>query len=244
MKISLCFWGLCRSTEHTIESIEECILKPLRREGHDYDIYLHTYTLYRSYTNIRSQEYNIQLKNTLWKLLNPKEYIIEHQDAVDIHLKLDKYRTHGNPWAGDDNNTFSTLDNHIRALWSLKQVTSLWRGTGIVYDAVIYLRPDVQYLTYLSPIWLQNLTLNTIKIPNFHLMDGCNDRFAIGAPPVMEMYGNRFHQAYEYSLRNSLHSEKFLAHILNKHKIEIEYIPIRFRRIRANGAICPADKDL
>jgi hypothetical protein len=244
MKIALCFWGLCRSTEHTIESIEECILKPLKKAGISYDIYLHTYTLYRSYTNIRSKEYNLHLKNTLWKLLNPKDYILEHQDAVDMKLELAKYRTHGNPWEGDDGGSFSTLDNHIRALWSLNQVTSLWRGTGIVYDAVMYLRPDVQFLTYLHPTWLQNLTQSLIRIPNFHLMDGCNDRFAIGTPPVMEVYGKRYTQAYEYSLRNSLHSEKFLAHSLNKHTIQIEYIPIRFRRIRATGEICPADKDL
>jgi hypothetical protein len=244
MKIALCFWGICRSTHNTIESIEECILKPLRKAGYEYDIYVHTYTLYRTYTNIRSNEHNLQLKNTLWKLLNPKEYMIEHQDAVDLHLNFAKYRTHGNPWAGDDNGTFSTLDNHVRALWSLKQVTSLWRGSGIVYDAVMYLRPDVQFLTYLTPNWLQNLTQTNIKIPDFHLMDGCNDRFAIGTPPSMELYGKRYHQAYEYSLRNSLHSEKFLSYILNTNKIQIEYIPIRFRRIRANGEICPSDKDL
>jgi hypothetical protein len=244
MRVALCFWGLCRSTDHTIESIEECILKPLKKEGHTYDIYLHTYTLYRSYTNTRAKEYNLHLKNTLWKLLNPKEYILEHQDAVDLKLELERYRTHGNPWAEDDKVSFSTLDNHIRALWSLNQVTSLWRGTGIVYDAVVYLRPDVQFLTYLSPSWLQGLTHHTIRIPDFHLVDGCNDRFAIGTPPVMELYGKRFHQAYEYSLRMSLHSEKFLAYMLHKNQIQIELIPIRFRRLRATMEVCPADKDL
>ena len=161
-----------------------------------------------------------------------------------MKLELQNYRTYGNPWAEEDNGSFSTLDNHIRALWSLKQVTSLWRGTGIVYDAVMYLRPDVQFLTYLSPSWLQNLTQTTIRIPNFHLIDGCNDRFAIGQPPVMELYGKRFEQAYEYSLRASLHSEKFLSYILNKNHVQIEYLPIRFRRLRANGEICPGDKDL
>lgn len=243
MRVALCFWGICRSTDIVIKSIESCIFNALRKYGIKYDVYLHTYTLYRSYTNPRAQEENLQLKNSLWKLLKPTKYLVENQDIVDSSLKLFNYRTMGNPWP-EDGGTFCTLDNHVRALWSLKKVTELWSESGIEYDAILYLRPDVRYYIPFQMEWLENLNTFTLKCPDFHLTDGCNDRFAVGKPNVMKLFGNRFDDAYEYSLKKKLHSEEYLAEILRRNKILVEAIPFRFRRIRANGELCEADRNL
>jgi hypothetical protein len=96
----------------------------------------------------------------------------------------------------------------------------------------------------LQPAWIQDLSNSTISIPKFHLIDGVNDRFALGHPSVMKHYGMRFYQAKEYSMNTSLHSERFLAWSLNMNRIQVLYIPIKFRRIRANGTICEGDKDI
>ena len=242
--IAICVWGICRSTNLTIESVNRHIFQPLIDAGITYDVFLHTYTYNRPYENIRAGEHNLQLNNNLWRLFNPTQSILEDQDSVDTHLNLQSYRTHGNPWANEDGNGFQTLDNHIHALWSLQQVTQLWIPTQHIYDAILYIRPDVRFFTSLQPAWIQDLSKSTISIPKFHLIDGVNDRFALGHPSVMKLYGMRFYQAKEYSSVAPLHSERFLSWILNKHAIHITYIPIKFRRIRADGTICEGDKNI
>lgn len=239
MKVALCFWGLCRSTDLTIQSIQTCIFQPLQDAGIQYDVYLHTYTLYKPYSNPRALENNLQLKNTAWKLLQPTKSIVEDQDEMDKKLELKTYRSKGNPWPEDP--TYTTLDNHVRALWSLKQVTSLWTHNQNEYSCILYLRPDVRFLKPIRIDWLMNINSTTIRIPNFHLVDGCNDRFAIGNPRIMAMYGNRFNNALQYSYCNQLHSERFLAYELARQSITIEYIVFKFIRIRANGLACPSD---
>lgn len=243
MKVALCFWGICRSTNHTIESIHQYIRIPLLKENIEFDIYLHTYQIQQPYSNIRANELNIQLDNSLYKLLEPDYYLIENQSDVDKSLNFISYMTHGNPWKTSDSTENTTFCNHIRALWSLAKVTSLWTSSQKKYDRVIYLRPDVKFLKPIQIKWLYDVQEKEICIPNFHLTDDCNDRFAIGHPDVMKLYGNRFIDAYQYSLHYPLHSEKYLAYTLIKYGISIQHIRFRFYRVRADGAICFADLD-
>jgi hypothetical protein len=237
MKVALCFWGLTRSLDYTRESIESCIFQPLRDAGIEYSIFLHTYTLYRPYTNVRAGEVGLQLKNTAWRDLQPTASIVENQDTVDKTLQLTEYRSCGDPWGTPQSDPYGTLNNHIRALWSLKQVTELWTSSTESFDAVIYLRPDMLYRRKLNIEWIRNLEDTTLYMPNFHLIEGCNDRFAIGKPSVMRIYGGRFTGALEFSRRLPLHSEKYLAFKLSLHNIHCNYINFPFRRVRANGKI-------
>ena len=245
MRVALCFWGLCRSTHLTIDSIEKYIFTALRDAGITYDVYVHTYTLYRPYTNIRSNEVGIQLKNTNWKRLKAVKWIVENQDTVDKTLQFEKYRSKGDPWKFETNNeSFATLDNHIRALWSLYQVTTLWNVSGIEYSKILYLRPDVLFLTPLRVDWILQPQTNSILIPDFQHMAGCNDRFAIGCPSAMKIYGERYKKAYEYSKVHALHSEQFLADHMRSNGLYFIPIPFYFRRIRATGVVHEGDKDL
>jgi hypothetical protein len=244
MRVAVCFWGLCRSTEYTIQSIEKFIYDILKSVGIEYDVYVHSFVLYRPYSNRRAGEEVVHLKNTTWKLLNPTSSIIEDQDIVDKSLNMRLYRSQGNPWESDTGNDFTTLDNHIRALYSLKRVTELWSASGKEYDAVMYCRPDVRYINPIDPAWLSLVPNGCILMPDFHLTEGCNDRFAIGKPDVMKVYGNRFNDALAFSKKHQLHSEKFLSFILSASYISVQYIPIRFRRIRATGEVFPSDLNL
>lgn len=244
MRIAICFWGLCRSTQFTVQSYKENILKPLLDAGFEIDVYLHTFQLFRPYNNPRAEEHDIQLLNTNYKLLGATMTMVENQDVVDKSLCFDAYKTHGNPWVQDTQiPSWETFHNQIRALWSLKQVTYLWSLTGKAYNRVIYLRPDVKFLTPFKLDWL-DCNPAQICIPDFQCIDNCNDRFAIGWPHVMKVYGNRFDSALHYSKTHPLHSETFLAHILKTNTISLRHIPIRFQRIRATGNICPTDMKL
>jgi len=245
MRVALCFWGLCRSTDIIIESIQRCIFTVLQNAEIDYDIYLHTYTLYRPYTNTRAEEVNLQLKNTLWKLLVPTKSIVEDQDTVDKILDLKKYRLRGDPWKHEVGNVpFATLDNHVRALWSLHQVTGLWSESGIDYTKVVYLRPDVLFRNPLRLEWLYEPLKRTVLIPDFHIVHGCNDRFAIGEPDAMKVYGSRFTGALAYSKTNLLHSEAYLFHTMTAKGFAFQTVPFRFRRVRAGGFVFEGDKSI
>lgn len=247
MKVALCFWGIARSTDWTIESIETNIWKPLDDNNIEYDTFLHTFTLETPYTNSRANEWNLELKNDIWKMVLPKKYIVENQTSVDKRLNLKSYRSRGDPWEKENRPgyiKYSTLDNLIRMLYSLNKVTSLWKESAESYDAVIYLRPDVRFTTPLQLEWLQSCKENEIMIPNFHLANDWNDRFAIGTPKTMLFYGERFTLAHTYSLENPLHSEIFLSDIMKNKKIRPIHIHMIFRRIRADGHTCPADEVL
>ncbi len=247
MRIALCFWGLCRSTQFTVKSIETQILSVFTSKGYTIHTYVHTYSLYRPYTNPRAGEYNLQLRNTNWKLLNPNSVQVDDQDDIDRQLKVSQYRSKGNPWASErtqDQLPWHTLDNHIRALWSLNQVTTLWERSNEEYDWILYLRPDVRFLTPFDIRWFERVGSAKLGCPDFQTISGCNDRFALCKPAVARIYGHRYHLALNYSRTKPLHAETFLSDTLQDAGCIPELLPIRFARIRADGQTCPADAEL
>ena len=229
--IAICLWGICRSSHYTYGSFKENIIDKLTEFGFTYDIFLHTYRIESSYTNGWAGEHNIFLNNDNWQLFNPTKYLIENNTDVDNILEFSKYTTQPNPWNGN----VTTFNNHIRALYSLKQVTSLWTPTASSYYAVMYCRPDVQYLHPLEKEWFSPEYINTCaQTPNFSMCP-INDRFCLGSPSIGRIFGERFNDAYEFSKQKSLHSEQFLWHTFNKHGIKMCTIPFNIKRIRANG---------
>lgn len=244
MRVALCFWGLCRSTDLVVQSFEENVLQPLAEAGYEIDIYLHTYKWYKTYTNLRSNEIGLLLKNTNYKLLNPRRAIVENQEQADNEIDFHTYRSNGDPWVDDcksEKEAWITHSNHLRALWSLKKVTGLWQSSARSYDAIIYLRPDVRFKTKFDVAWIEAVRRGTVFIPDFHVYFGSNDRFAIGSPSDMGIYGNRFDGAFEYSRKKPLHAEGFLTDYMYSKGIKFECVPFRFQRVRANGVTCEAD---
>lgn len=226
--IAICFWGLTRSLQHTISSIEEMILEPLREHGFQYKIFLHTYQLGKRYSNKRSGEKDCFLDPKEWKLLKPDHVLLENQEKVDQDLQLEQYHSSPDPWK----NNYQTLDNHVRALWSLYKVTLLWENSHTPFDYVMYCRPDVLYLAPLQKSFFDEVDEKSIILPDFHEYP-INDRFCITKPNLAAIYGKRFLKALEYSKTKSLHSETFLRDTLRSHKITIHKRRIRFQRFRA-----------
>ena len=248
-KIARCFWGITRSLKLTLPSIEEYIFKPLKKANILYDIYIHTYIVSDIYSNPRAGEASIKLDNNEYKLLNPYKYSIEDQNSIDASIQFNKYELKGDPWkkynSYDNYLSYSkkSFYNHIRALRSLKQVTCMWQNNSTDYSHIVYCRPDVTYITPFNISWLSSS--NSIYIPNFGRYGKnrlkLNDRFAIGRPEQMKIYGNRFNEALQYSKKHQLHSETFLADILKKNKIHIKFIEFGFIRTRANGNLADID---
>ena len=235
-RVAICFWGIMRSLKFTLPSIKKYIFKPLDDAKIPYDVFLHTFNLNGDCTTTYSTECTLAIDKNEYKLLNPKESIIENQKTIDEKINFNKYMTMGNPW---QKAPIETAYNHIRALWSLKQVTSIWLKHRSNYSHVMYCRPDMTYIMPIKPEWFS--FSDSIYTPAFarhgRKIEKLCDRFAIGMPEQMEIYGNRFSEALEYSKKSQLHSETFASHILHKNGISRKYVPFGFLRTRANSQI-------
>jgi hypothetical protein len=237
-RVAICFWGIMRSLDFTLPSIEKNIFKPLDDAKIPYDIFVHTYDLNDDCSGTYSSECTLPINKYDFKRLKPTKYILENQKSADKKIGLDKYLVKGNPW----NSQIEVAYNHIRALWSLKQVTSIWSNgstnkTKYHYSHVMYCRPDMTYIMPIKPEWF--VFSDEIIVPNFarHGRRGTTmcDRFAIGMPDQMEIYGNRFDDALKYSKKHQLHSETYLAETLRVNDIKFRFVPFGFIRTRADS---------
>lgn len=87
---------------------------------------------------------------------------------------------------------FKSYQNLLCQLNSIEQVTSMWRGSEMTYDAVFYLRPDMLYNCPFPVHLLDNLRSDAVYIADFHHWHGYNDRFALGRPEVAGLWGERY----------------------------------------------------
>jgi hypothetical protein len=222
-KIALCFWGITRSLTHTIDSIKDKILYAFKNNNIEYTIFMHTYKL-NKYRNERTHEniediQDIEKMNDEYKLLNPDFLQIDNQDDIANTLNLDSYRTHQDPW----NTQYNSVDNFILAMYSKSKVTHMVEDSKIIFDYIIYLRPDVKYINEFNIDFLKGVNDNTICIPNFHLYNEVrfNDRFAICTNNSYKLYGNIFDKLLDLSKIMPLHSETVYAKILYENNINI-----------------------
>jgi hypothetical protein len=232
MRVALAFWGITRSLQRTIKSIQANVFDVLRKNNIEYTIFMHTFFVPHPFTNPRSKEYNMILPPKEYKLLKPDYVLVENQDKVKQKLDLTKYRTHKDPW----NTDYASVDNYICAMYSKQQVGRLIEKTGSAYDYVIFLRPDVRYITPFNLGWFQFVSPTCVAVPNFHVFSNINDRFMIATYENAIKTADLFRDLYAYSLQQPLHSETLLhlyvTRILN---LEIKYISFLFNRIRSNG---------
>ena len=87
--------------------------------------------------------------------------------------------------------SFSSIRNLMCQLNSIAAAAALWRQSGRQYGAVAYLRPDVLFNCALLPEWVQSVKQRTVYVADFHHWHGFNDRFALGTPETMALWGDR-----------------------------------------------------
>ena len=234
MKVALAFWGITRSLSQTIDSIRTNIFTVLRKNGIEYTVFLHTYVVPAPFSNIRTKEQNCKLNPLEYTLLDAEYIALDDQDYVRKQLDLIKYRTHKDPWKTG----YNSVDNYICAMYSKQRVTKLVTESKIPFDRIVFLRPDVRYLTPFRVEWLQSVDNESILVPDFHLYTfKINDRFSVTNYENGVRIGNIFDSMYDYSLKNPLHSETLLyTYVTETLHLRIVYIPFYFNRVRANGS--------
>ena len=235
-RVALCFWGLTRSLNITVDSLKEHILSVLEKNGVKYDIFMHTYYFEGEYFNPFSCERGTldfeQYKILMGENPDPKFFQKDNQHEIKEKLNVEQYRTFDDPWG----NGYGTCDNFILALYSKLQVTNLVRESGIKYDNIMFLRPDVRFLNSLNIDWFSLPTPKHFYIPNFCTFGGLNDRFFLSNYENGLIYGSAFNSLLSYSKIRNIHSEtycyKYLIEMNGLVKIDI---PLRFNRVRFTG---------
>jgi len=117
---------------------------------------MHTCIKDKPHCNTRAGEQNIILDPSGYRAFAPDYLILENELDTDIKIEPLRFRSHPDPW----NTNYETFDNHIHALWSLKQVTTSVKPDS---DVVIFCRPDVLYLNPLQPEWFTDARLCRLR---------------------------------------------------------------------------------
>lgn len=240
MKVALCFFGITRSLEYTVDSIKNNIFNVLKENDIDYDIFMHTYFL-SSYENKRAGESKTtNINNDEYKLLSPDYLKIDNQDDIIKQLDLKSYRSYPDPWKTN----YKSVDFYILGSYSKYILTTMIEAVEDNYDYILFIRPDCIYPNKLNVNFFNLLNDNTIVIPNFHLYGNfkMNDRFAITNKKTYKVYGNIFLHLLKLSKNNRLHSETILGIILKNANINVQKVNFRFARMRRNGIIDWKDK--
>lgn len=226
--IAFAFWGIPRGFDDTYESI----VKFMDSFKQPYHVYFHTYQINGLYSNPRNKEYNVKINSAVLLKLRPKKYRIDDQDKISNMLNFKQYYTHGDPWKTG----YNSVNNFILALFSKHLVTKMIETSNQTYKYIIYIRPDCKFSTLYYPNMLNDVSDDTILIPNMNLYGEhyFNDQFAITTNQNYKIYGNLFHQLYEYSKLKSLHSETFNGEMLLKQNIKWKLIHVSYEIIRCN----------
>lgn len=246
-RVALAFYGLTRSLQYTVDSIESNVLHQLELAGYDYDIFLHTYSL-QNLKNERTGE-AAQLNTSEWKLLKPDYVEVAEQNNFlqQYALPIDACLTHtvgkrvSNSSVDYYEDSFTSVRNLMCQLNSLSAITRMWRAAEKDYHAVIYLRPDVLYNCPLPTNHLDELQDNTLYIADFHHWHGYNDRFAMGTPATAALWGDRLQYVLATCTMQQIHAEMTVARVLAHHHVRVQLIPFNFFRVRANGLLSEKD---
>lgn len=229
ISIAVCFFGITRSLEYTVESILKNVLAAAAECGH-VKTFGHFFELERI-ENPRSGEFG-DLRRDEHKLLAFDELILEPSDSKRM-FPLDQFSVFGDSWEDG----LRSLGNLLSQLHSLDRVTEM--ALSHEPRLTIFCRPDLQYHDSLeSIIRLAIKAESTAFIPYWQSWNGCNDRFAIvSGCDVAKAYGQRGRRALEFCTHTAepLHSERLVQYALNGFKVQT--VRHRASRVRFNGTV-------
>ncbi len=234
-KIALCFFGLNRSLSHTIESIGENVIAPLKQAGLEVDVVGALMRPRGAFSNARSLESNLVPEGNFEALLHPRSHEYIDQAAFDelitpniLALGLDDYYQ----------DQHASTRNIVRELFSVKRAFALLEGTRP--DAVVFLRPDLLYRDRLDiERYLPQLEGGArVMTPLWQKWGGLNDRFALCNYAGAEIYARRFDCFWRYAplFRKNLQAEALLlASLLLEGAAFDAYTGEMAVRVRADG---------
>ena len=85
-RVALCFFGLTRSLNYTLPSIQDNVIGQLHEQGFEVDVFLHTYSDVTHLKNGRTGE-DDDLDADQWHMLEPYDYSLTSQDDFVKQVK-------------------------------------------------------------------------------------------------------------------------------------------------------------
>ena len=242
-RVAICFFGQVKNYKHVAGSVQRHVFAVLDAAGLTYDIYAHTFNQ-STFTNARNLEQSVPIDpSSLQSALSlpPSAVLYDDPAAADRRANLTALLRHGDPWP---ENPVVSLRNYARQLHSLRRVTSLWAPRAARYSWVLYLRPDLRFLSHIDLPALRAALREAgagaggaIAAPGFARWGGLNDRLAFGTPGAMAAYGRRGDALEGYVAAEGRRpcSEAFLGHRMAQARVAAVESGVRFQRIRADG---------
>lgn len=184
--------------------------------------------------NPRTSDHGVAISPEQPYLLQADAYALVRQVDENIAVPLKAAQ------AQDDHyrNAWASVRNALHQLLSLRRA---WEMCGDVlhtgFDAYLFVRPDLQYLEQirLAEILATFSGKGDIALPRWHCYWGFNDRFALADAVAARHYANRLALVEEYCARAQFHPENLLSYALAKGNCRVRELPVRARRVRANG---------
>ena len=230
MKVAIIYWGITRSTKKVYKSHEDKIFSILKENNITYKIFMHTWKTDNNKGYVWNDLIDQDIDYEEYKLLAPDEYRIDNQDTFlnnDILPIFSQfYRPNEYEWLPQ------LIKNHLCALESQKRATNMVIDSNDEYDFVLYLRPDMEFL---SPFPINSLDIlkTEIAISEDDQCEGYNDRFAVVPFSMCSYYGKRIDEIIAFRDKyGRIVSEKFVKHIIDKYFSHVHLLHFKMNIIR------------
>jgi hypothetical protein len=237
-KISICYWGMTRSTKHVYKSHFLNFFHILKDSNIDYKVFMHTWKVENDINIIWEKVSDISIDYQEYNLLQPDYYKIDEQKLFTDQINFNDYfnKELYNKYGGDTPHEWrpQLIMNHLCALESQKRVYKMVNNSGEEFDFIIFIRPDV-LITNKFDINILNTDFDII-IPSYDHHEGYNDRFAILPFKKSSNYACRIDEIIQFRKNHGrIVSEKYVKFIINKYYNKLKFIDFIMTIIRPNG---------
>ncbi len=236
--VAIILYGMPRSINPFLQSIEHTLLRSIRDRGLKYRV-IGQLNLPCRIENPRSKESGIiEQPYKLTEIFSDVQ--LKQQDENQITERLKRFSKFGDSWS----DSFQSLSNLLHQQHSLLNGTKLALELGA--ELFVFIRPDLIYHDDFSQIIENIASTETEKVivPAWQFCGGLNDRFAFAVgTKAAESYGFRIRDADSFVARGRrpLHSERLLAYSLGTRGVRVDYMEHRASRCRIDGKIRKED---
>tara|TARA_X000000950_G_scaffold167538_3_gene204614 strand:- start:254 stop:961 length:708 start_codon:yes stop_codon:yes gene_type:complete len=232
------YFGLLRSAKHVHQTHRTHVFDVLKQNGFDHVNFIHTWKTKDDEQKVWDKTIQIKQSYEDIFLFNPHQHTIDDQERFLQSIDFDKYfyknvfNSVGQHQKGEW--VPGLIRNHLCALESQKRALAMVKASGIHFDFVMFIRPDVMIET---PFPVRELAkLKTAKhgilIPKGSSYEGLNDRFAVTTYKNAHHYGARIDGISDFRARHGrIVSEKYVAYVVRQF-YKLFPIDFNFRIVR------------
>ena len=235
MRVAVVFFGLMRSPSVTVQNIQRKIYDCNADLGRSL-FTLVSVNVTPVLNNPRSGEVNVNVSTADAIALDADFYALSRQDETTIEEPLAAARGRADVF----NNDWVSIRNLLQQLASLQRAWNVCTCVlGVSFDYFLFVRPDLLYLDEIriSSLIARCADSGSIALPSWNCWGGFNDRLAFADAVAARHYAERIKLVPEYCSKYDLHSESLLAYALHKGNCKVCDLPVRGKRVRANGLV-------